>query len=196
MTMKHSNIILLISVLISFSCDSQNEQGYDKKAIALNNYATELMLNKPDSALLLLNEATEIDPDYYLAHNNKINLFITKGEIDKAIRSAEKSVELKPNIAEAVIMLGMLYDYNGNTDKAKEQYSKALDIFKKRLETSDKNKFENRLNRAYALLLLGEKKEGKTEIQKLLQENPNDYTIQILADFDKEQYLTDLFRQK
>ena len=184
-----------MTILCSFSCNSQNKQSYDKKAIALNNRASELMNTKPDSALILLNQATEIDPDYYLAHNNKINLFISKGEFDKAIESAEKGVKAKPDLAEAITMLGMLYDYKEQPDKAKEQYAKALEIYNRRLENSDKDVFANKLNRAHTLLLLEKQEEGQKEIERLLQENPNDPTIQMLVEFDKKEYLDDLFRQ-
>ena len=193
--MKLFNILLTITLLCSFSCNSQNKQSYDEKAIALNNRASELIITKPDSALILLNQATEIDPDYYLAHNNKINLFISRGEFDKAIESAEKGVKAKPDLAESVTMLGMLYDYKGQTDKAREQYTKALEIYNRRLENSDKNEFDNKLNRALTLLLLEKLEEGQKEIERLLQEYPNDSKIQMLVDFDKQQYLNNLFRQ-
>src|SRR5690606_26569825 len=125
-------------------------------------------------------KATKIDDRYYVAHNNKVTIYISQGNLDQAINSAKKGVKAKPDLAEAVTMLGMLYDYTGQTDKAKEQYQKAIGLYDNRLKKSDKDKQANRLNRVHTLLLLGNETEGQREVKNLLKENPDDFTIQML----------------
>jgi len=178
------------------SCSTQTDKNYDPKAISLNDQAIELIFNKPDSALILLNKAIEIDETYYVAYNNKVNIYISEGKLDQAIISAEKGVKHKPDLAESVSMLGMLYDYTGQTDKAKEQYQRALEIYNNRLENSEKNKRANRLHRAHILLLLERKSEGQSEVDKLIKEYPDFFATQIIVDFNKTKYLNDLFRQE
>jgi tetratricopeptide (TPR) repeat protein len=181
---------------LTLSCNSKTEENYDKEAIVLNNRATEIMISNPDSALILLNKATDIDETYYVAHINKVNIYISNGNLDQAINSAKKGVKAKPDLSEAVTFLGMLFDFTGQTDKADEQYQKAIELYDNRLKTSDKDKQANRLNRAQTLLLLGNVTEGQKEVQQLLIENPDDFTIQMLVDFNKDRYLNNLFRQK
>jgi tetratricopeptide (TPR) repeat protein len=194
--LEHNIIILTIATFLTVSCNSHSEKKYDKEVIELNNRAIELMISNPDSALIILDKATEIDETYYVAYSNKVNIYISNGNFDQAIHSAKKEVHAKPDLAEAVTMLGMLYDYTGQIDKAGEQYDKAIDLYNNRLTTSDKHKQANRLNRAHTLLLLGKGAEGQNEIQQLLKENPDDFAIQMLVDFDKDKYLNDLFGQR
>lgn len=194
--MRHINIILTLLTLLTVSCNSQTHPDIDKEAIALNNQAIEIIHSDPDSALRLLDKATDIDKDYYVAYNNKVSVYCSKGDYDNAIKAAVQGLKVKPDLAEAVTMLGMLYDYTRQPDKAKEQYKKAIDLYDNRIATSDKDKQANRLNRAHALLLLGNETEGQKEVRELLKENPDDFTIQMLVDFNKNKYLNDLFEQK
>lgn len=172
------------------------DKNYDQKAISLNNRATELIHKEPDSALTLLNKAIDIDETYHVAHMNKVNIYVSKGDFDQAIKSAEQGVNSKPELAESVTMLGMLYDYTGHRNKAQEQYSRALDIYNSRLKNSDQDKKENRVNKAHTLLLLDRTSEGKNEVDKLITEYPDDMTIQMLVDFEKDKYLNGLFGQE
>ncbi len=194
--MKYYIIILIVATFLIFSCISQTKTNYNQEAIELSNRAAEIMLSNPDSALILLNKATKIDKTYYVAHNNKVNIYIARDDFDQAINSAEQGVYAKPDFAEAVTMLGMLYDYTSQTDKAKEQYLRAIEIYDSRLAKSNKNKKANRVNRAQTLLLLSNNTEGQKEVYKLNKEYPNDFTIQMLVDFDKFKYLSDLFTQE
>ena len=191
--MRHIGIILTLLTLLTVSCNSQTHNDFDKKAIALNNKAIEIMHSDPDSALRLLDKATNIDKNYYVAYNNKMSIYCSRGEYENAIKAAEQGLKVKPDLAESVTMLGMLYDYTGQPDKAKEHYQKAIDLYDNRIATSDKYKQANRLNRAHALLLVGKATEGQKEVRELLKENPDDFTIQMLVDFDKNKYLNDLF---
>jgi len=164
--------------------------------MAYNNKAVELLINNPDSALLLLNKATEIDTTNYIAFNNKTSLYCSKGDYQNAIFSANQGIKAKPDLAESVTFLGMLYDYTGQFEKAKEQYQIAIEIYNQRITSAGKNEFANKLNRAHTILLLGDQKEGEREVQELLFENPDDSTIKMLIDFDKVKYLNEIFTKQ
>lgn len=191
--MRHIYIILTILTFLTVSCNSQTHSDSDNEAIELNNQAIKIINSDPDSALILLDKATNINKKNYVAYNNKVSVYCSKGDYENAIKAAKQGLKVKPDLAEAVTMLGMLYDYTGQPDKAKEQYQKAIDLYDNRISTSDKDKQANRLNKAHALLLIGNKTEGQKEVQELFKENPDDFTIQMLVDFEKNKYLNDLF---
>ena len=178
---------------MNVSCNSQTHSESHNEAIELNNQAIKIINSDPDSALILLDKATIIDKNNYVAYNNKVSVYCSKGDYENAIKAAEQGLKIKPDLAEAVTMLGMLYDFTGQPGKAKDQYQKAIDLYDNRISTSDKDKQANRLNKAHALLLLGNETEGQNEVRELLKENPDDFTIQMLVDFDKNKYLNDLF---
>jgi Tfp pilus assembly protein PilF len=185
------DILILLSVL-TVSCTAQTEKKNRQEAIDLNNQAVKIMSENPDSALKLLDRAIEIDKSDYSFYSNKANIFIARKDYAKAISSAEKAVEAKPDLAESVLFLGMLYDKTNQTEKAKKQYEQAISLFDNRLKTQDKYEQSNRMNRAVSQLLLGQVEQGKKELKKLLAENPDDTTLQYLQDFDKEKYLNEI----
>ena len=191
--MRLITIILTLSILVS--CNLQKDPSYDKEAIALNNQAVGLLFKYPDSALKLLDMATDIDQMYYVAYSNKITIYCYEGNYEKATVACEKAVLAKPDVAEGVTLLGMLYDYTGQQDKAKDQYQTAIELFDKRIRASEKDNYANRLNRTLVLLLLGLEIEGQKEVHVLLQENPEDWLVQMLVEFDKVEYLDEILNQ-
>jgi tetratricopeptide (TPR) repeat protein len=176
------------------SCNSKTSETFDEEAVALNNQATEIMIVNPDSALILLDKAIEIDPNFSAAYSNMATIFCSKGDYENAIKSANLLTKVDPDLAEAVTFLGMLYDFTGQPDNARVQYQRAIELYNKRLSTTAKNKQANRFNRAHVLLLIGDQSTGGQEVQSLLHENPDDSTIQMLVDFDKDKHLSAIFK--
>lgn len=185
------NIIILLSIL-TVSCTPQTDKKNQQEAIDLNNQAIKIMSENPDSALILIDKAIEIDKNNYLFYSNKANVYIARKDYAKAIISVEKAVEIKPDLAESDLFLGMLYDITNQTEKAKKQYENAILLFDNRLKKQDKYEQSNRMNRAVTLLLLGQIEQGKKELKKLLTENPEDPVLQYLQDFNKEKFLNEI----
>lgn len=181
--MRYIRNILLLLYVLTVSCTALTEKKNKQEAIDLNNQAVKIMSENPDSALKLLDRAIEINKSDYLFHANKANIFIARKDYARAIISAEKAVETKPDLAESVLFLGMLYDKTKQTEKAKKQYEQAILLFDNRLKTHDKYEQSNRMNRAISLLLLGQVEQGKKELKKLLAENPDNITLQNLQGF-------------
>ncbi|GHS98238.1 hypothetical protein FACS189421_06460 [Bacteroidia bacterium] len=65
------------------------------------------------------------DPYYTL---NLINLYIGKGETDKAIDYLQKALALSPNDAQLYDVLGLVYENTKEPDKAIESIKKAIEI--------------------------------------------------------------------
>lgn len=150
------------------------------------------MNREPDSAITLLDRAIDLDRKNYVAYSNKAVIYCARKDFENAIKAIQQGLNIKPDLAEGVVMLGMLYDYTRKPGLAKAQYEKAIKLYDDRLALSDVNRKANRLNRAHALLLLGKEEEGQREVGLLLSENPTDAGIQMLVDFNKEKYLNDV----
>jgi tetratricopeptide (TPR) repeat protein len=154
------------------------------------------MSTNRDSALTLLNKATDIDSNYYIAFGNKVSIYASTGDYKQAIVNSQQVLRIKPDLAEAVVFLGILYDKSGQIKEAKEQYNLAIRLFDKRLLVSDKNQKANKINRVLGLLLVGEQTKGMEEIKKLQNEYPNDLDLKALNDFDKGKHIDELLPEK
>ena len=186
-------IITLITLTIFFSCTSQTEKtSYNPKAIELNNKAGKYyQIGEYDSAFYYYDKAIELDENYYLPHSNKVNIYLSNKEFKKALFESEQVNKIKPDLAEGWTFTGILYDFLGDTIKAKSFYKKSIEIFDQRISNPDKKKDleSNRLNRAFSLILVGKEKEGKEELKKLKSENPNNIMIDEFLKLNKQDYI-------
>lgn len=73
-------------------------------------------------------QAIEISDIYPETHYNLARLFISENKIDIAIQHLEKSIELNPNFFFSYELLGNIYEFQGNKEKAQEYYQKAQEI--------------------------------------------------------------------
>src|SRR5437879_12798385 len=60
-------------------------------------------------------------------------------EDDRAAQGLEQAVKLDPNNAEAHLRLGMAYAALERKPEAEDEYKKAIDLFKKKIQTDPKN---------------------------------------------------------
>nr|WP_319266232.1 tetratricopeptide repeat protein [uncultured Draconibacterium sp.] len=196
---KAINLVIsaLIFITIFQSCNGQGKKhDYNPKAIELNNKAVEYAHTfKEDSALILYDMAIELDETYYLPHSNKINIYVSRKQLDKAVYESEMVIKKKPDLAEGWVFAGMLYDRQGDREKAKKYYEKSIDIFNDRIENPDKADMisANRLNRAFSYILLGQEEKGKAEMTLLKQEEPENIMIDEFLKISKEEYINQIF---
>jgi tetratricopeptide (TPR) repeat protein len=123
-------LLILILSVFTVSCASSQARIEKKRAKDLQDqYELALVAMKysmPDEAIRYLNNAISIDsshqPSYFLlglAQSQKKNY-------KEAAAAFEKSLELKPDDAEARIRLGDVYRQMGFSEKAEEEYKKAF----------------------------------------------------------------------
>ena len=186
-------IITFLTLTVFFSCTSQTEKtDYDPKAIELNNKAGEYyQIGEYDSALYYFDKAIELDENYYLPHSNKVNIYLSRKEYKKALNESELVLKKKPDLAEGWTFSGMLYDFWGDTIKAKSYYKKSIEIYDQRISNPDKKQDleSNRLNKAFSLILIGKEKEGKEEFENLKSENPDNIMIDEFLKINKQDYI-------
>ena len=185
--------LTFLTIFIFSTCESQNERkGYVTKAIELNNKAGKYyQIGEYDSALIFCDQAIELDKNYYLPHSNKVNIYLSRKDYKNALNESEFVLEKKPDLAEGWTLTGMLYDFWGDTIKAKSYYKKSIEIFDHRISNPDKKQDleSNRLNRAFSLILIGKEKEGKEEFKKLKSENPDNIMIDEFLKINKQDYI-------
>lgn len=190
-------ILNLIWILFASCSGGIKKETYNPKAIELNDKAvTQMQKFNYDSALILFDEAIEIDKTYYLPHTSKAAIFIRKNELDKALIESEKVIKLKPDFAEGWTFVGLINDRLGNTQIAMECYKKSIELFDRKIaDPKMKTKaFANKLNRAFSLILLGQETEAKQEIKKLKEEKPDNIMIEVLLKFSKQDYMNQMFK--
>ncbi len=157
--MKH--LILFLTIVGFISCNTTKKENpeYNPQAVEMNNKGAKLLQHfKRDSALILFDQAIAIDNSYYLPHSNKIGIYLVKKEYEKALHESEMVIQLKPDLAEAWFMAGLLNEHQGNDKKALTYYKKSIRIFTDRINNPDKEKDinANKLNRALSKKFIGD----------------------------------------
>ena len=72
--------------------------------------------------------AIEMNPRNARAYSNRGNIYIEKGQYDKAMSDFNKAIEIKPKYAKAYNNRGGAYHRKGQYDKAIVDYTKAIEI--------------------------------------------------------------------
>ncbi|MGC8676178.1 MAG: AAA family ATPase [Candidatus Micrarchaeia archaeon] len=107
-----------------------------KKADTRNPQAKELYTragqlfeeNKFEEAIDLYSQAIKLDPVYSSAYFNRALSYALINRYDNAKLDAEKVMELEPDSYDAPYVMGLVEEYDGNYDKAREWFEKALKI--------------------------------------------------------------------
>ncbi len=103
-----------------------------------------------DSAIASYHQAISLEPRYLDAHYNLHAALIDAKNLVPSIDCLESVIKLNPQDADAIFMLGMLQDYQGNTASAKTEFAKlqsASDLIQSRLDAWQyfKNVFKGKL---------------------------------------------------
>ena len=177
-----------------------NKNQYNRKAIKLNDdamssitYSLPPLTSKDTSllqkAIVLFDKAISIDSLYELAYANKAMVLKHLGKYKEAIHVLSVITKLRPEYAEGFSMLGFTYEKIGNMDSANINYKSAIIAYTHRIEQT--NSVSDKVNRAFILSLI-DKEKGLQEMDYLIEENPDDNTI----NFWKQQLFTGFDRQK
>jgi tetratricopeptide (TPR) repeat protein len=179
-------------VFIFFCSFAQN-----LKIDSLNNSFHKLSQQKEyDSALVILNQIIALEADNFLAHSNKVRIYVKLKDYNQAIKESLLLTVLKPDLAEGYLFTGMLYDKTSDTKNAKKQYKKAIAIFNSRISDPDKvgDLSANNLNKAITLILVGKVKKGHSEIQLLIEQEPENHMLSHFKDITREEILGQLIK--
>ena len=96
--------------------------GYNNLA---NAYSKQ---GKVDAAIQAALRATQLEPDYGVAHYNLGNLFAQQGRLDLARRHFAEALRLYPNYAEAYSNYGQLIAERGDLDAGVRYFRRAIEL--------------------------------------------------------------------
>jgi tetratricopeptide (TPR) repeat protein len=172
------------------------------KAVELFSYArTKLLAEKKilfDSTLKLLDRAIQIDSAYYLAYANKANVFIAQKKYKKAIKVLKKSVKVRENYAEGLMLQGFLYEKINMLDKANSTYIEAIEAYKARLDTTfkTKNRVNIQIDIAFMFMLIEGKQKALQFIDQIILRNPENEMALFMKEnikiFNREEFIKSL----
>ncbi|MDO8472798.1 MAG: tetratricopeptide repeat protein [Dehalococcoidia bacterium] len=100
-----------------------------KAAQAKTHYEQALAMGEDnDIAILELEQATRLKPDYREAYFALGQVYYRKGNHDRAIDCLNKAIQLKPDDADAYVGRGLAYASKGDAAHAIADYDKALEL--------------------------------------------------------------------
>jgi adenylate cyclase len=124
-------------------------------------------------AMGLWKKAIALDATNADAHGNLAFLYSMRGQHDKALAQAEKTVALNPNSAWAQFMVGKALFFAGRIEESIPEYKKAM-----RLDPIPKNNLFWSLGLSYAYM--GQYNEAITWCEKAVRQEPDDLLARIM----------------
>jgi len=160
-----------------------------KNSSTLNNLAgLALLEGKPEDALSLYDSAISSDPLYVEPYMNITRMFIEMREFSSAEPYVRKILEIEPDNAEALNLLGVIASVTERPEEAVKHFQNAI--------KSDANQYLVLSNLGTALRNIGYKKRAIIAFEKALELHPNNLSImnnlgvlyREMGNFDKAKY--------
>jgi tetratricopeptide (TPR) repeat protein len=128
-------------------------------------------------ALKLLDQATTIDSNYFLGHQNKLMFHYQHKQFDKALLTNNRLIQLRPNAHDLYLRSGVLSEQLGDTVNSKNLFNKSLTICNSVLDTMDKKNRDYVMltnNKAISLIMLGDTQKANSILKTLYANQPDD----------------------
>jgi len=170
------NLCGILAFLLLSGCGGVGrEHKAPAEAVDLNNQAYHAFLNGDHNrALLLVNDAIKVDPQFAEAYSNKAAILEKQGKREKAAQALQTLVQLRPVYAEAYIPLGVLLEKLGRKEEANNCYTRAFSLYSDRAErATGEEKPGIEVNLAIAQYLLGDAPAAAETLKRVLAENPD-----------------------
>ena len=116
-------------------------------------------------ALTSLKEAVQLDPENALAWTRLSELWLSFGEVDKALKAAQKAAALNPNLSRTQAVMGFAYLTQVRTRESKETFEKAIQL--------DQGDSLPRLGLGLAKIRDGDLANGRRELEVAASLDPN-----------------------
>jgi len=187
-----NKILFLILASIAISCgqeqsdtqgkiekESRSEYKPNPESIELNNKALEISMFhrddslKVDSAIILLDKATEIDSLYFLGYANKIQFLMIKQDFPRLLETNKRIRELRPNQPNWIIQRALILELSGEIDKANTEYKKGINEYEQIMNSESDLSWEFELEFAQSLVMANHYDKAQEIINKLKKENPD-----------------------
>lgn len=205
MKIIRTSIFILVLGLISCGQDKGNTASrtkIDPRAKALNDSAAAQAMHFEEEsslrAIQLLNQAIQIDSNYYTAYWNKLGLHTRLKQYDEALVVARHLVRLRPNSPEIHGGIGMLYEMTGDSVSSIKHFNQADVLYDQVLDTMRSGSLNydmTLMNKGLNLIMIGKQQEGNKLLKQLYQ-NQNDTAFKELIaeylDMDRQELIRSL----
>jgi tetratricopeptide (TPR) repeat protein len=166
MTRKALTILAMLVVLLG----AVHAHARSEEAIKRNNFGAELMKQgRLDEAIVELEKAVQVDPDYAAAYFNLAYAYERRERVDDAIAQYKKALQLEPGNVFGHNNLGVLLDKKGLYDEAIAVYEKALKI-----EPSNATVLANLANARKNKAIIEEREARIADARKQVEVSPTD----------------------
>jgi tetratricopeptide (TPR) repeat protein len=190
------NLMYILAFIVFISCGQiDKKEGkfqIDEKAKQLNDSAIGLANtfdnNKILEAIKLFDQATKIQPNYYVAYWNKMVYQNQLGLANDAFETLKKLEELRPKNPDLKVTAGIFMETNFDSIKAREKFIEAEKIYKSILDTlnSTTDTFQTILiNRAVNLKFLGRENEANGILMAIKQKQKDESLKEFMNSFIK-----------
>lgn len=157
----------------------------------LNDSAMQKWMNLSDSSdygivIGLLDQATTIDSQFYIAYWNKLALLNTIGKYNEAIHVTRDLLRLQPNTADVYTIIGTMYEKMGKPDSAKIAYNMAEEKFSNILDTMSKKTKVHKdvmLNRAINLKMMGQEQQENALLKQMYDKETDSTWKELILSF-------------
>lgn len=169
-------LILTFSVII-FSCSNDGEPS--PRAKHLNNKAMKILMEnfdlseeQIDEGIRLLDEATDIEPDYYLAYWNKMTFLFMKNDY-KRLLETNKELQKQNNFQPYLIVQeGLIYELKGDSLTSKEKYKKGIAKYDSIINNTDSVSMELKWELIQCLTMSNKEEKARKALLKLKKDYP------------------------
>jgi|ERR1035437_4668718 tetratricopeptide (TPR) repeat protein len=178
--------LILFLLLFGFVACGQQIKKYvpDKKAMHLNDSAMQIVMHSNNDsdcqkAIILLDQATKIDTNYFMAFFHKLSGQLQLKQYSKALETAKHINWIRPNYIDAYVTVGILSEKLGDTVTATKYYNLALDKYNKVLDTMNiTNRDYNMLlmYKGIDLILVGQQAKGNKVLEQLYNNSTDNNT--------------------
>lgn len=193
-----SSIFIFLAIFVFCACTNHVKQD-PKKAIELNNSATQLInAEQLDSALLLLNKAIACDSNYYQAHANKANIYFKQGKNNLAITETQKAMAINKEYVEGWGFIGFIYDSMEDSVNAIKSYQKCIELLRAKdsHNMSKDQLFNHKANIAFLLIQSGNNTAAQEIINELKKERINDPVVDSMITMTRKKFLENIKTNK
>jgi tetratricopeptide (TPR) repeat protein len=166
-------LIFLLSGLVSCG-QTTSKHTINPYARKLNDSAIRMTFQMSDScyqeAILLLDQATKVDSNYFSVYRNKLIFQFQLKQYDKAIVTSENLIRIRPTFPDIYVTRGGLYERINDTLSAKNDFQKALSLYDNILDTMGVGNRDYDMlfmNKAVDLIMLGEQAKGNVLLKQL-----------------------------
>jgi len=176
MHMRHaiSGIAAVALMVAMAGCSAGGNGGYtpSKKARDLNNKAV-AALNQKDNerALMLINEAIALEPEFYGAYANKSAILTAMGREPEAIDALKAVISIKQDYVDAYVPLALLLERTGKAEEAKALYGQTIALYDAQLQKTPDSP-DMAVNRAVAVYLNGDAQQALLALKDVLGKHP------------------------